>query len=79
MVSSRHMKDIFVNTFPGNESHNTLNGERTSVNKITIKKVLVVHGRVSIDFKDIQDIIVLAVDITAYGNLLFVINFVLNQ
>ena len=71
------MKDVFVHTFPSNESHNAFNRERSTVDKITIKKIFIVDIWISIDLKDIHDIVVLAMDISTNSYFFLILNFVL--
>lgn len=78
MVSPCHVKNIFIDTFPGNKGHDTLYRERSTVDKISIEEIFVVHMWVTVYFKDVKDIVVLPMNIPAYGNLFLIIYFVLN-
>ena len=79
MISSCHVKIIFVYTFPGNQGHNAFNRERPSVNKIAVKQVLVIWTRVAIQLKDVQHVIKLSMNITANCKLLLILNALINK
>lgn len=73
------MKEIFVDTLPSNESHDTFDRERSSVNKISVEKIFIFRSWILIEFKNICQIIILAVNVSADCKLLLVFDLVLNQ
>ena len=79
MISSSHMQKLFINAFPSNECEHTLDRERTSIYKITIEKIFIFVSRITIDFENIHQIVILAMDISAYCYFLLILDFVVNQ
>lgn len=54
MVASGHVQIIFVDTFPCNQSHDTLDWEWATIHKISIKEIFVLLAWVTINFEDIH-------------------------
>ena len=78
MVSTSHMQEIFISNLPGYQGEHALNRKRTSVNEIPIEEVFVFDCWVSIDFEDVEQIVVLAMNIAAYRNLFFVFDWIVD-
>lgn len=78
VVASRHMKDIFIYTFPSNQCKHTLNWKWPSINKISIEQVFIFLCRNSIYFIDIKKIVILSMYISTYGYLLLLFNIEIN-
>ena len=79
MVSSCHMKVVLVYTFPCNQCHNAFNWERSPVNEISVKKVLVVWPWVLVKFENVQHVIILTVNIATNSDFLLVFNRIVNK
>ena len=78
MVSSRHVKIVFIGAFPSYESHYTLNWKRSSVYEISVKKIFIVYARIAIYFENVEDIVILSVDIATNVELLFIFDSVID-
>jgi hypothetical protein len=70
VIASSHVNAVWIVDLPRNQCQHDLNGERTSIDEITIEQIRILSTRDSIEFEDIQQIIVLTMDITAYCQLL---------
>ena len=78
MIASSHMEEVFISTFPSYKCKNTLYWKRSSINEISIEKVLILNGWITIKFEDIVEIIVLTMDISTNCYLFIIIYRVVN-
>lgn len=79
VVSSCHVKEVFINAFPSYQCHDAFDGEGSSVDKVSIKEVLIVLGGVLIEFEDVNQVIKLSVDVSANCELFFVFDGVVDK
>jgi len=79
MVSSGHVQKVDVGALPGNEGEDALHRERSPVDKITIEKILVIHGWGPVDLENVNQIKVLPVNVSAYSDLLLVSDVIIYQ
>jgi len=70
MIASGHVNAVWIMDLPWNQCQHDLNGERASIDEITIEQIRILSTRDSVEFKDIQQIIILTMDITAHCQLL---------
>jgi len=74
MIASSHVNAVWIVDLPRNQSQHDLNRERPSINEITIEQIRILSTRDSIEFEDIQQIIILTMDITANCQLLITLD-----
>jgi hypothetical protein len=79
MVAPSEMQKLAISAFPGDQCQDALYRERASVYKIAIEEILVSEGWVAVDFEDVHEIVVLAMDISADCKLLLVLNFIVYE
>lgn len=79
VVSSGHMQEIFIGALPGYEGKHAFHRKRASVHEIAVEEVLVSDGWVSVEFEDVVEVVVLAVDVSTNGDLLIVFDRIVNQ
>jgi len=70
MIASGHVNAVWIVDLPRNQRQHDLNRERSSIDEITIEQIRILSTRDSIEFEDIQQIIILTMDITAHCQLL---------
>ena len=73
------MEVIFINTFPSNQCHDAFDGEGSSVDKVSVKKVLVIWAGVLIELENVEQVVILSVDVTTNCEFLLVFNCVVNK
>jgi hypothetical protein len=73
------MEVIFINTFPSNQCHDAFDGEGSSVDKVSVKKVLVIWARALIELENVEQVVILSVDVTTNCEFLIVFNCVVNK
>lgn len=73
------MKVIFIYTLPSNQCHDAFDGERSSVDKVSVKQVLVIWARVLIELENVEQIVILSVDVTTNSEFLFILNCVVDK
>ena len=78
MVSSGHMKIIFVDAFPSYQSHDALNRKGSSVYKISVEKVFVIWTWIFVKFKNIEKVIELSMNVTTNCELFFILNLIVD-
>lgn len=76
VISSGHVQEVNIDTFPGYKSQHAFNREGASVHKVTIEEIFIFGGRDSIEFKNVDEIIVLTMNISTDCDLLLIFNFV---
>ena len=79
VVSSAHKEMVGVAHLPREQAHYHLHGETSSVNEVAIENIGVRLGRNSVDLEDIQEIVVLAVDVSADSDFLVVFSLDLHK
>lgn len=67
MVASGHEEVVRIEKPEAEEHENALDRERSSVDKVAVKQIRVGFRRKAVELKDVQQIIVLAVDV-AWSN-----------
>ena len=70
MIASGHVDAVWIVNLPRNQCQHDLNWKRPSIDEITIEQIRILSTRDSIEFEDIQQIIILTMDITAHCQLL---------
>ena len=78
MISSGHMQEINVGALPGDEGEDAFNRKGSSIDIISIKKILVIDSWESVEFEDVEEVIVLSMDITTDSYMFLLINLIVN-
>lgn len=72
------MQEILIGALPGYQGKHAFHRKRTSVHEIAIEEVLVSDGWVTVEFEDVVEVVVLPVDVSADGDLLIILNRVVD-
>lgn len=74
VVASAHEEVLGEADLPTQHEHDDLNGEGAAVNEVTVEKVGILLGGVSIDFENVHQVVILAVNVTAHRDFLQFVN-----
>ena len=72
MVSSAHEKVVWEADLPRQKSDNDLDGEGASIDEISVEQVWVLLRGGPVDLENVEQVVVLAVDIAADGDLFLI-------
>jgi len=72
VVSPAHEEMVRQADLPCKQDHDHFHSKTSPVDEVSIEKVWIFLGRASVNLKDVNQVIVLAVDISANSNLLIV-------
>lgn len=79
MISSGHMHKVLIDTFPGNQSHDTLNWKGSPVNEISVEKILIFRSWILVKFENIKHIIILTVNVSTHSKFLLILDLIFDQ
>lgn len=67
VVASVHEEAVRVHELVDVEREDTLDRKRASVNEISVEEIRFLRGRFSVELEDVEQVVVLAVDVSADG------------